>query len=72
MAKILVVEDESVVAWHIQEALQKLGHEVIAIAQTGKDAIKLAIAAQPALVLMDIQLHGSIDGWQPQNISTFS
>ncbi|NJK52625.1 MAG: response regulator [Leptolyngbyaceae cyanobacterium SU_3_3] len=62
MAKILVVEDESVVAWHIQEALQKLGHEVIAIAQTGKDAIKLAIAAQPALVLMDIQLQGSIDG----------
>jgi PAS domain S-box-containing protein len=62
MAKILVVEDESVVAWHLQEALQKLGHEVIAVAQTGREAIKLSAEARPDLVLMDIQLQGNLDG----------
>jgi PAS domain S-box-containing protein len=62
MAKILVVEDESVVAWHLQEALQKLGHEVIAVAQTGREAIKFSAETQPDLVLMDIQLQGNVDG----------
>lgn len=62
MAKILVVEDESVVAWHIQEALQKLGYDVIEVAQTGKEAIKISAERKPDLVLMDIQLQGSIDG----------
>ena len=62
MAKILVVEDESVVAWHMQEALHKLGHEVIKIATTGREAIQLAAQTKPHLVLMDIQLKGDLDG----------
>ena len=62
MAKILVVEDESVVAWHVQEALQKLGHEVIKIVVTGREAIQIAAQARPHLVLMDIRLQGDIDG----------
>ncbi|PSB20932.1 PAS domain S-box protein [Phormidesmis priestleyi ULC007] len=62
MAKILVVEDESVVAWHVQEALQKLGHEVIKIVTTGREAIQIAAQARPHLVLMDIRLQGDIDG----------
>ena len=61
-AKILVVEDESVVAWHVQEALQKLGHEVVAIAQTAKEAIQFAAHKCPDLVLMDICLQGQTDG----------
>jgi PAS domain S-box-containing protein len=62
MAKILVVEDESVVAWHIQETLQKLGHEVIRIATTGKEAILITAQTKPHLVLMDISLQGDVDG----------
>lgn len=62
MAKILVVEDESVVAWHVQEALHKLGHEVIKIVTTGREAIQIAAQARPHLVLMDIRLQGDIDG----------
>lgn len=62
VARILVVEDESVVAWHVQEALQKLGHEVVAIAQTAKEAIQCAIDKHPDLVLMDINLQGQSDG----------
>ena len=62
MAKILVVEDESVVAWHVQEALHKLGHEVIKVATTGREAIQLAAQTRPHLVLMDIRLQGDLDG----------
>lgn len=62
MARILIVEDESVVAWHIEESLQKLGHTVLAIAQTGKEAIQIATDKKPDLVLMDIQLQGNVDG----------
>ncbi len=62
MAKILVVEDESVVAWHVQETLQKLGHEVVKIATTGRDAILITAQTKPHLVLMDICLQGDIDG----------
>lgn len=62
MAKILVVEDESVVAWHLQEALHKLGHEVIKIATTGREAIQFTAQARPQLVLMDIRLQGDLDG----------
>lgn len=62
MAKILVVEDESVVAWHVQETLQKLGHEVTKIAATGKEAILITAQTKPHLVLMDIGLQGDVDG----------
>ncbi|MBN8559273.1 MAG: response regulator [Leptolyngbya sp. UWPOB_LEPTO1] len=61
-ARILVVEDESVVAWHVQEALQSLGHEVIAIATTARQAIDIARSHHPDLVLMDICLQGKNDG----------
>ena len=58
-AKILIVEDESVVAWHVQEALYKLGHDVVGIATTAKEAIQVASDKQPDLALMDICLQGS-------------
>ncbi|MCU0550376.1 MAG: response regulator [Leptolyngbya sp. Prado105] len=61
-ARILVVEDESVVAWHVQEALQGLGHQVVAIATTARQAIDFATNHQPDLVLMDICLQGKNDG----------
>lgn len=62
MAKLLIVEDEGVVAWHIQEALEKLGHTVVATIACGQKAIVIAEATQPDLVLMDIRLKGKIDG----------
>ncbi len=61
-AKILIVEDESVVAWHVQEALHDLGHEVIAVATTAREAIQIAAEQRPDLVLMDISLQGKTDG----------
>lgn len=61
-AKILIVEDESVVAWHVQEALHDLGHSVIAVATTARQAIQIAADHRPDLVLMDISLQGKTDG----------
>ncbi len=63
MAKILIVEDENVAAWYLQEALENMGHQVIASVASGEDAIlRLAGETQTELVLMDIRLQGEIDG----------
>lgn len=62
MAKILIVEDESVVAWHIQESLENLQHTVVGVANSGAEAIELAAETKPELVLMDVQLEGDMDG----------
>lgn len=60
--KILVVEDENVVALDIQRDLISFGYAVPATAASGEEAIELAAALRPDLVLMDIRLRGAIDG----------
>jgi PAS domain S-box-containing protein len=62
MAKILVVEDENIVAWDIKETLEKLGHTVVDLVDSGAEAIGAAVTASPDLVLMDIRLAGAMDG----------
>jgi signal transduction histidine kinase/CheY-like chemotaxis protein len=62
MAKILVVEDEQVAAWSIQESLEGFGHTIVANVISGAEAIQTAGETHPDLVLMDIQLKGKIDG----------
>lgn len=62
MARILIVEDERVVAWNLQEALHFLGHSVVGIVDSGSAAVQLATETQPELVLMDIRLSGDFDG----------
>src|SRR6266516_2703399 len=61
-ARILVVEDESLLAEDIQERLKNLGYEVAAVAHSGEEALARVAAAQPDLVLMDIRLKGKMDG----------
>ena len=60
--KILIVEDENIVAKDLQKRLINLGYEVVGIASTGEDAVKKAIATMPDLVLMDVRLKGEMDG----------
>jgi PAS domain S-box-containing protein len=62
MAKILVVEDESVAEQCIRAFLEDSEHEIVASVETGLEAVKLAVAKQPDLILMDIYLKGSMDG----------
>ncbi len=61
-ARILVVEDEAIVARDIVRQLERFGHHVVASTTRGEDAVELAAQLLPDLVLMDIQLAGSVDG----------
>lgn len=60
--KILVVEDERIVAKDIQNTLRNLGYEVPAVASTGNEAVKKAGEIKPDIVIMDIVLKGDVDG----------
>jgi CheY-like chemotaxis protein len=60
--KVLIVEDESVIAWALQSLVEDLGHEVLEAAASGEAAIAAAAEHQPELILMDINLGGGIDG----------
>ena len=62
MKKILIVEDEAVVALDLRQQLAKLGYDPVAVAHTGEDALILAGQLRPDLVLMDIKLPGTMDG----------
>ncbi len=59
---ILIVEDESIVAKHIQHTLKKLGYTVVGVCSSGEEAIKTAEDVQPDLILMDIMLKGDMSG----------
>ncbi|MEH2204530.1 MAG: ATP-binding protein [Nostoc sp.] len=61
-ARILVVEDEVIVARTIANQLSQLGYIVTGTASSGKVAIAKASETQPELVLMDIILKGDMDG----------
>ncbi len=61
-ARILVVEDENIVAKDIQAQLQKQGYRVAGITAYGHEAIKMAVELKPDIVLMDIKLAGNVDG----------
>lgn len=60
--RILVVEDEVIIALDIQSQLQNLGYGVSGWASSGPDALKQAVETRPDLVLMDIGLQGDMDG----------
>jgi two-component system cell cycle sensor histidine kinase/response regulator CckA len=60
--RILVVEDEGLIAYDIASRLEALGHEVVATASTAKEALENASTAD--LVLMDIRIDGPVDGVQ--------
>jgi PAS domain S-box-containing protein/putative nucleotidyltransferase with HDIG domain len=60
--RILVVEDEVIVALDIQSRLTRLGYELAGHAASGAEALELAAARGPDLVLMDVLLPGGMDG----------
>jgi CheY-like chemotaxis protein len=61
-ARVLIVEDESITAVQIARQLRRLRYAVVASAHNGPQAIAHALAHHPQVVLMDIQLHGTMDG----------
>lgn len=66
--KVLIVEDELLVAADIEESLQMLGYKVIGAVATGKDAIESVERQLPDIILMDIMLKGNMTGIDAANI----
>jgi signal transduction histidine kinase len=66
--RILVVEDEQIVADDLRETLEILGYDVAGLAVSGEEAIAKVAATHPHLVLMDIRLEGAIDGIEASHI----
>gem|GEM_PF-1105788 len=60
--KILIVEDERIMAEDLRSRLESMDYEVIGIAAAGADAIDLAEKNRPDLALMDIQIKGAMNG----------
>ncbi len=56
-AKILVVDDEYLIRWSLEQNLRKQGYEALT-AENGEDALRLVREEQPELVLLDIHLPG--------------
>ena len=63
MAKrILIVEDEAILAKGLGQILKRNGFEVASPASSGEEAVRLALETKPDLILMDIRLSGKMDG----------
>jgi len=61
-AKILIAEDESIIALELKMRLTSHGYDVVNVVSSGENAIKEAEKEQINLILMDVKLQGGIDG----------
>ncbi len=61
-ARVLLVEDDYFVALTSEDTLTDAGHEVVGVAATADQAVAIAGAERPELVVMDIRLRGARDG----------
>ena len=62
VARVLIVEDEKIIAVKTETDLISMGHEVIGVVGTGLEALDIAMREQPDLILMDIVLKGDMNG----------
>jgi two-component system, response regulator PdtaR len=62
VSRVLIVEDELLVAWHLESLARELNLEVCALVPDGDGAIEQATDLDVDLVLMDIRLAGRMDG----------
>ncbi len=71
---ILIIEDEPLIAIDLQNIVQALGHRVVGIARTHRDAVTKANATKPGLILADIQLADGSSGIDAVNqiLTSFS
>jgi CheY-like chemotaxis protein len=64
---VLIIEDEPIIALHIEGMVRDLGHEVMGVARTHRSAISLVKSRTPGLVLADIQLADGSSGLDAVN-----
>ncbi len=67
-ARILVVEDQRIIALDLASTIRRVGHDVIGIESKGEKAIQTAEASKPDLIFMDISLAGDMDGIETARI----
>ena len=60
--RILVVEDQNIIAMDLRFRLESLGYVVVDVVATGEDAVRVFSETEPDLALMDIRLKGALDG----------
>lgn len=60
--RILIVEDEKIIAFDLQRRLKSFGFEVLGSCSTGTEALEFCGRDRPDMVLMDIMLEGELDG----------
>jgi len=60
--RILVVEDEFIVAFELRTALEEMGYSVCGVVSSGEEAIEVAERERPDCVLMDVSVKGPVDG----------
>ena len=63
MIRVLLVEDEAILAMNLEMMLRRQGYEVLPFAASGEDAVALAKEHQPDIVVMDIHLAGEMNGF---------
>jgi DNA-binding response OmpR family regulator len=61
-ARVLIVEDELLVAWHLESLAREQNFEVSGLVPDGEGAVEQAIDLGVDLVLMDVRLAGRVDG----------
>jgi two-component system, response regulator PdtaR len=60
--RVLIVEDDAIIAMHLAMLVADFGHEVCATATSAREAVAQAIALEPDVVLMDIRLADGSNG----------
>lgn len=64
---ILIVEDEAIIARSLRLCLRQYGYNVLETVSTGEDAMRSVEENNPDLILMDVRLRGSLDGYETIN-----
>ena len=70
-AQVLIVENEAISSLLLSRYMEKLGHEVVAIATTPKEALQLYYCHSPDVVVMDILLEAEINGIELAELFTY-
>ncbi|MCB1156978.1 MAG: response regulator [Leptospiraceae bacterium] len=60
--RVLIVEDEAIIALQMKHLIRKWGYEVLEIIANGREAVEFALESKPDLILMDIFLADDMDG----------
>jgi diguanylate cyclase (GGDEF)-like protein/PAS domain S-box-containing protein len=60
--RIIIVEDEKIIALDLQRRLERFGYRVVGMASDGHEAVEAVREQQPDIILMDIMLAGEMDG----------